>query len=200
MTRFFPVLLILSLAAGAPGCGRGDTADAQSREGAPKRVATAIVVKDSVRRAVDVVGTLAAVDEVTVSSEADGTVRQILADLGDRVRAGQVLIELDHEKQQYTSTSSRRRWRARSRSTARPTRSTCRRSSRRPTCRRRRPSSCRRSRRSTAPTSCSSAPLVPQQTLDDAATALQSKQASYDSSLQNAKNLRASIAGVRGRR
>ena len=35
--------------------------------------------------------------------------------------------------------------------------------------------------------------LVPQQTLDDAATALQSKQASYDSSLQNAKNLRASI-------
>ena len=35
--------------------------------------------------------------------------------------------------------------------------------------------------------------LVPQQTLDDAATALQSRQASYDLSLQNAKNLRASI-------
>jgi RND family efflux transporter MFP subunit len=35
--------------------------------------------------------------------------------------------------------------------------------------------------------------LVPQQTLDDAAAALQSKQASYDLSLQNAKNLRASI-------
>jgi multidrug resistance efflux pump len=35
--------------------------------------------------------------------------------------------------------------------------------------------------------------LVPQQTLDDAATTLQSKQASYDLSLQNAKNLRASI-------
>src|SRR5258705_12459 len=35
--------------------------------------------------------------------------------------------------------------------------------------------------------------LVPQQTLDDAATTLQSKRASYDLALQNAKNLRASI-------
>ncbi len=57
---------------------------------------------DSVRRAVDVVGTLAAVDQVTISSEADGRVRAILADLGDRVTAGQVLIQLDSEKQQYT--------------------------------------------------------------------------------------------------
>ena len=32
---------------------------------------------------------------------------------------------------------------------------------------------------------------MPQQTLDDADATLQSKQASYDSSLQNAKNLRA---------
>jgi RND family efflux transporter MFP subunit len=35
--------------------------------------------------------------------------------------------------------------------------------------------------------------LISQQTLDDAKAALQSKQASYDSALQNAKNLRASI-------
>jgi multidrug efflux pump subunit AcrA (membrane-fusion protein) len=48
-----------------------------------------------------VVGTLTAVDQVTVSSEAEGTVRGILADLGDRVRAGQVLIRLDNERQQY---------------------------------------------------------------------------------------------------
>ena len=36
----------------------------------------------------DVVGTLAAVDQVTISSEADGKVSRILADLGDRVTAG----------------------------------------------------------------------------------------------------------------
>ena len=58
--------------------------------------------EDPVHRAVDVVGTLAAVDQVTISSEADGKVRAILADLGDRVRAGQVLVQLDNEKQQYT--------------------------------------------------------------------------------------------------
>ena len=42
------------------------------------------------------------VDQVTISSEADGKVSRILADLGDRVKAGQVLIEIDSEKQQYT--------------------------------------------------------------------------------------------------
>ena len=60
-----------------------------------------MVVKDSVRRSVDVVGTLAAEDQVTISSEAEGTVAPILADLGDRVKAGQVLVELDREKLQY---------------------------------------------------------------------------------------------------
>ena len=57
---------------------------------------------DPVRRSVDVVGTLTAVDQVTVSSEADGTVRAILADLGDRVKTGQVLVRLDNERRRYT--------------------------------------------------------------------------------------------------
>ena len=52
----------------------------------------------------------------------------------------------------------------------------------------------------TAPSELFKRQLVPQQTLDDAATALQSKQASYDSSLQNAKNLRAEHRGVRRER
>src|SRR5678815_4777890 len=59
------------------------------------------VRRDGVRRSVDVVGTLTAVDQVTVSSETDGTVRAILADLGDRVTAGQVIVRLDNERQQY---------------------------------------------------------------------------------------------------
>ena len=42
-------------------------------------------------------GTLAAVDQVTISSEADGKVSRILADLGDRVKAGQPLILVDRE-------------------------------------------------------------------------------------------------------
>jgi multidrug efflux pump subunit AcrA (membrane-fusion protein) len=37
-----------------------------------------------VKRSVELVGTLAAVDEVMISSEAEGKVSRILADLGDR--------------------------------------------------------------------------------------------------------------------
>ena len=101
MTKSFKFLLFAALAVSVAGCGKSDTAQARNRDGDPKPVAVAIVQKASVPRAVDVVGTLAAVDQVTVSSEADGKVQQIHADLGDKVRAGQVLIKLDDEKQRY---------------------------------------------------------------------------------------------------
>ena len=101
VTKSCKFLLFAALAAAAGGCGKSETAQASNRDGEPKSVAVATVQKSSVPRAVDVVGTLAAVDQVTVSSEADGNVQQILADLGDRVRAGQVLIKLDDEKQRY---------------------------------------------------------------------------------------------------
>ena len=61
--------------------------------GGPKKAAKAVkaeaVRQESVRRTLDVVGTLAAEDQVTVSSEVDGVVRRVLADLGDRVTSGQ---------------------------------------------------------------------------------------------------------------
>ena len=193
MTRLFPVLLIVSAAAGAAGCGRADTADAQSREGAPKRVATAVVAKDSVRRAVDVVGTLTAVDQVTISSEADGTVRQILADLGDRVRAGQVLIELDREKQQYTYEQQQA---ALARALAQygapdadhlpPIEQT-------PDVQKAKADLVQAQQSMTRANELFAHTLISQQQYDDANTAVQSKQASYDASLQNARNLGASI-------
>ena len=51
---------------------------------------------------------------------------------------------------------------------------------------------------STAPASCLKRTLISQQTLDDAETALQSKQASYDSSLQNAQEPARQHRRVRG--
>ena len=107
LLRMFPLrpmlklALVLLLSVIVSSCSRGDTVEAGSSDGQPKKVAVVPVQRDSVRRAVDVVGTLTAVDQVTVSSEAEGTVRGILADLGDRVRAGQVLVRLDNERQQY---------------------------------------------------------------------------------------------------
>ena len=80
------------------------TAQSQSPPGkdkAAKEITVEAVHQASVRRSLDVVATLAAADEVVVSSEADGVVRRIFADLGDRVTAGQVLVELDREKPAY---------------------------------------------------------------------------------------------------
>jgi RND family efflux transporter MFP subunit len=59
------------------------------------------VKREDLHRPIEIVGTLAAAEEATVSSEAAGAVVRILADLGDRVRAGQVVVELDREKLQY---------------------------------------------------------------------------------------------------
>ena len=77
--------------------------NAQARPGGDAAVPVQVeqVREESIRRAIDVVGTLAAEDEVTISAEAEGRVERLLADLGDRVRAGQVLLELDREKSQY---------------------------------------------------------------------------------------------------
>ena len=101
LNKFSRIILTAGLAVAAAGCSRTQTAQASKRDGDPKPVSVAVVHQASVPRAVDVVGTLAAVDQVTVSSEADGKVQKINADLGDRVRAGQVLIQLDDEKQRY---------------------------------------------------------------------------------------------------
>ena len=100
--RVLAAAVFVSLALSGAACSKSESAQARGRDAAAKPVKIEPVRQEMVHRAVEVVGTLAAEDEVTVSSEADGKVSRILADLGDRVTAGQVLIELDREKQQYS--------------------------------------------------------------------------------------------------
>jgi len=102
MTLLIRLVVLAAIAAGPTACSRSETAQARAKEPAVKPVQVEEVRRDAVKRSVDVVGTLAAVDQVTISSEADGKVSKILADLGDRVTAGQVLIQLDREKAEYT--------------------------------------------------------------------------------------------------
>src|ERR1043166_6358400 len=90
----------------AAGCSK-ETAQARSRDDAARAIKTETIKEESVRRTVEVVGTLAAVDEVTISSEADGVVAKILHDLGDRGRAGDAVIELDREKAEYNLTQQK---------------------------------------------------------------------------------------------
>src|SRR5881628_1233612 len=99
--RICAIVALVTLPVAA--CTKTESAQAHGREAAAKTVKVEVVREETVRRAVEVVGTLAAVDQVTISSEADGEVSRILADLGDRVSASQPLIRLDSEKQQYSS-------------------------------------------------------------------------------------------------
>ena len=62
------------------------------------RITAAPVVARDVQRMVEAVGTLAPDEEVTVTGEVSGVVEAIAADLGDRVKAGQVLLRLDQRE------------------------------------------------------------------------------------------------------
>src|SRR5262245_29559777 len=96
--------LLIAVAFGGllTGCSKASTsAEATGRPAPAKAVQTDSVRREEVKRTVNVSGTLAAENEVTVSSQAEGVVSRILADLGDRVSAGQVLVELDREKLEY---------------------------------------------------------------------------------------------------
>ena len=71
--------------AGRGGRGRGEAVQIKSTT--PTRIA--------IQRVVDLSGSLISPDQVRVSSEVDGTVATVNADLGQEVQAGQVLIQLD---------------------------------------------------------------------------------------------------------
>jgi multidrug efflux pump subunit AcrA (membrane-fusion protein) len=96
------LLIVLPLA----GCSRQQGAEASEGQKARQVAVEAAQVRD-VRRQVDVVGTLAAREEVVVSAEVEGRVARLAHDLGDRVAAGEALIELDPEKLQYRAEAQR---------------------------------------------------------------------------------------------
>jgi HlyD family secretion protein len=193
MTQVFRIVLAGLVAAGAAGCSKSDTAQAHSREETPKTVQAEAVRQDSVRRAVDVVGTLAAVDEVTISSEADGKVSKIFADLGDRVTTGQLLVQLDNEKQRYTYQQQQA---ALAKTLAQYGASDSEHLPEledTPDARRANADLVQATQAYDRASELFKRTLISQQALDDAKAALQSKRAIYNSAIQNAKNLRASI-------
>lgn len=84
-------------------CGRTrpTTAGAAGQPGKPVAVRVARVAVEDIERRVEVVGTLQAFEEVTVSSDVEGRITEVLSDLGDRVRRGQKLAVIHPEEQQY---------------------------------------------------------------------------------------------------
>jgi len=180
-------------AAGAAACSKTETAQARGRDQAPKTVKIEVVKEERVKRAVDLVGTLAAVDQVMISSETDGKVSRILADLGDRVTKGQTLVEVDQEKQQYTLDQQKA---ALARALAQygaPDPQHLPEIEKTPDVQKANADLVQAKQGFDRTNELFKRSLVPQQLLDDAAAALQSKRASYELALQNAKNLQASI-------
>ena len=85
--RLLQTSFIIAAAAFTAACDR-TTSAAVTKDAAPQAIVVAKVESHELRRAIDVVGTLAADEEVTVSSEVEGRVLRIAADLGDRVTDG----------------------------------------------------------------------------------------------------------------
>ncbi|MGE0127474.1 MAG: efflux RND transporter periplasmic adaptor subunit [Blastocatellales bacterium] len=112
LTGFTAIALIGS------SCARntaGKSAEEKSRATQAK-VRISQVEQRQQRRAVEAVGSFFAFDEVTVSSEAEGRVEQVMADVGDRVGKGQALarvspveLQLTVEQQQAALRQSRAR-------------------------------------------------------------------------------------------
>src|SRR5215212_2090759 len=177
----------------AAGCSKTPAAQARGRDATVKPVQVETVRQTAVRRSVDLVGTLAAVDQVTISSEADGKVSRILADLGDRVTAGQALIRLDNEKQQYSADQQKA---ALARALAQYGATDPQHLpdiDRTPDVQKANADLVQAKQAFNRADELFKRKLVSQQTLDDAQATLDAKTAGYESALQSAKNLRASI-------
>jgi membrane fusion protein (multidrug efflux system) len=89
------ISFVLAIAGGACSSkpGTANKAEAAS-ENKPAPVRVIHVEARQVRRAVESVGSLFPHEEVTVSSEVEGRVDQVLVDVGDRVAAGQPLVKV----------------------------------------------------------------------------------------------------------
>src|SRR5262245_28813199 len=60
------------------------------------------VERISIQRQVDLSGTLASLDQVRVSGEVAGVVASVNADLGQEVRAGEILVQLDTRELEFS--------------------------------------------------------------------------------------------------
>ena len=93
--RVVPFSLLLPLL--TLGCSRDQAAKAAPDGSKTQTIAVTVAPVESrdVQRRVEVVGSLEPDEEVTVFAQVSGYVEKVLADLGDKVKAGQPLLQLD---------------------------------------------------------------------------------------------------------
>ena len=91
------LLALTALAVAAWGCGGAGSTEEAARgpEAVPVEVLT--VTTEDATATVTATGTLAAREDVPISAEASGRVSEVLAQVGDEVSEGEVLVRLDDE-------------------------------------------------------------------------------------------------------
>ena len=95
-------LLLTSETAAQPRAGGTPKKAPAAAEPAALRVTTAVVAGRTVQRSVDTVGSLLAWEEAVARSQVSGTIVRLHADLGDAVRGGQPLADLDRREADLT--------------------------------------------------------------------------------------------------
>jgi RND family efflux transporter MFP subunit len=97
--RVAPIAVLLAFGSLA-GCNRQPAVQAKQDSG-PVPIKVAAVAVRQLTRDVESVGTLFPFEEVTISSEIDGRVVEVGADLGDSVAKGHALVRVSDEEQRY---------------------------------------------------------------------------------------------------
>lgn len=99
MKKVVNVLLLLTLSGLLGACTSAGSKDTSSAAAAPASPAVAVesarIESRELQRTVEAIGTLDPNEEVTVSNQVEGLVSKVLVDLGDFVKAGQLLATLD---------------------------------------------------------------------------------------------------------
>jgi membrane fusion protein, multidrug efflux system len=97
-SEFVPLLAFVILF--AVGCSKSDPASVRGDASHPTPVRFYTVAEETARRRIQAVGSLYALEESTLSSEVEGPVAEVLADVGDNVKEGQTLVRLDPKELQ----------------------------------------------------------------------------------------------------
>jgi len=83
------------------GCSKSQSSSVLGDAAHPTPVHFYTVAEETARRRIQAVGSLFALEESALSSQVDGRVADVLADVGDTVKEGQALIRLDPQELQF---------------------------------------------------------------------------------------------------
>jgi RND family efflux transporter MFP subunit len=104
MLKLLTALIVLAaITVGA--CSGGQTAGNPAAAPPPTDVKAITLAPTPARESSEFVATIRSLQSTTIQPQVDGFVRQILVKAGDRVRAGQPMVQIDPDRQQATVTT-----------------------------------------------------------------------------------------------